>query len=332
MIRIGLVGAGFMGATHATCYQLIENATLAGVADVRPDLAQKVAAEHGCAAFATLEEMLEKIGDQIDAVDICLPTFLHADAAVAALDAGKHVLIEKPLALNLDDGRRVAEAADRSGKQCMVAHVIRFWPQYVYLRRLLESGELGATRNATMWRITGRRKPGSSWREWLYDPKCCGSPAMDLHVHDLDFARSVLGDPTDFAARGTTWDGRMEHLFAQYTFPGGATVNIESGWDLPPGYPFEMGYRWIFQDGALEYRSSTGTTKYLADGTCESIDVPVPQIPDVATVGNVSSILGYFAELSYFIDCIDADRPIAQCGVADSLASLEALLKVVESV
>ena len=333
MIRIGLLGAGFMGSTHAACYGLIENAALVGVADARTELAGEIADKHGCPhpPYRGLREMLDKIGDDIDAVDGCLPTFLHADTAVMALEAGKHTIVEKPLALTVPDGRRVVAAARRSGMQCMVAHVIRFWPEYVYLREVCQSGELGQLRNATMWRITQRRKRGTSWEEWLYEPERCGSPAMDLHIHDLDFARILLGDPTSFAARGTVYDGRMEHLFAQYSFAKGATVNIESGWDFPLNYPFEMGFRCVFEQGALEYRSSAGTKKYLADGTCEEVEVPTPQIPDTGTIGNVASIVGYYAELAYFVGRLDASEPIEVGEAADSLASLEILLKVVRS-
>ena len=331
MIRTGLLGAGFMGSTHATCYGLIENATLVGVADRRPELGGKLADAQGCQAFGTLAEMLDKIGDEIDAVDVCLPTFLHADAAVTALEAGKHTIVEKPLALTVADGQRVVSAARASGKQCMVAHVIRFWPEYVYLRQVFETQALGTLRNANMWRVTQRRKRGTSWEEWLYEPERCGSPAMDLHIHDFDFARRLLGDPTGFAARGSVYDGRMEHLFAHYRFAGGATVNIESGWDFPLDFPFEMGYRCVFEEGTVEYRSGSGTKQYLADGTCEEIDVPKPQIPDTGTIGNVASVAGYYAELAYFVNQLDAGKPIEEAEVADSLASLELLLKVVES-
>jgi len=320
-----------MGSTHATCYGLIENATLAGVADIRPEIGKKVADEQGCPAFATVADMLKEIGDQLDAIDVCLPSFLHADSAVAALEAGKHTLVEKPLALNVAEGRRVVDAARKSGRQCMVAHVIRFWPEYVYLRKVVQSGELGALKNANLWRITQRRKPGTSWEEWLYDPERCGSPAMDLHIHDFDFVRSVLGNPTRHTARGTMYDGRMEHLFGQYGFGNGAVVNIESGWDFPLNYPFEMGYRCVFANGALEYRSASGTKKYLADGTCEEVEIPVPQIPDTGTSGNIASILGYYAELSYFVGQLEADKPIEEGEVADSLTSLEILLKVIET-
>jgi len=333
MIRIGLVGAGFMGSTHSTCYGLIDRAKVVGVADVRPEMAEKAAKEHGCPRFGSLREMLDAIGREIDAVDICLPTYLHAEAAVEALSAGKHAIVEKPLALTGEDGRRIVDAARSAGRQCMVAHVIRFWPEYVWLRRIAENGELGKLLNASMWRLTQRRKPGTSWEEWLYDPARCGSPAMDLHIHDLDFARALLGEPVSFAARGTSSGNRLEHLFAQYTFPGGAVVSIESGWGFPLNYPFEMGYRCAFERGAVEFRSRSGSpTLYRADGSSEEVRVPAPAIPDRATVGNVASILGYYAELSYFVERLEAAEPVGEASVSDSLVSLEVMLDVVDSV
>ena len=329
MIRIGLLGAGFMGSTHATCYGLIEQAEVAGVADLRQDLGQKLAREHGCPWFADLGAMLDALGDELDAIDVCLPTFLHADAAVQALEAGKHAIVEKPLALTVEDGQRVVDAA-ASGRQCMVAHVIRFWPEYLLLRRFVESGELGALRNANLWRLTQRRKPGTSWEEWLYDPSRCGSPAMDLHIHDLDLARRLLGDPLSLSARGVVNEGRMEHLFAQYTFARGAVVNIESGWDYPLNYPFEMGYRCVFERGALDFRSSAPNVWLnRADGTREEIEPPKPRIPDTGTIGNIASIGGYYNELSYFVGQLAAGRPIEEADAADSLASLKLLLDVV---
>ena len=330
MVNIGLLGAGFMGSTHATCYGMMANAKLVGVADLRHELRDKVAEEHGCQGFATLADMLAELGAGVDAIDVCLPTFLHADAAVEALEAGKHTMVEKPLALTVEDGRRVVDAADTSGKQCMVAHVIRFWPEYVYLRRIFESGELGELENASMWRLTQRRKAGTSWEEWLYEPSRCGSPAMDLHIHDLDIARRLLGAPVSYSARGTSYHGRMEHLFAQYTFPNGAVVHIESGWDFPLNYPFEMGYRCVFEKGTVDFRSSAPNIKVnRADGAIEEVEAPKPQIPDSATIGNVSSILGYYSELEYFVSRLDAGETIEEASAADSLASLKLLLDVV---
>ncbi|GAH69462.1 unnamed protein product, partial [marine sediment metagenome] len=264
-------------------YRLIEGAKLTGVADVRAELAERIAREHGCRFYATLDEMLDDLGDEIDAIDICLPTYLHAEAAEKALIRGKNVIVEKPLALTVEGGRRIVEAAHNAGKECMVAHVMRFWPEYVFLREVIRKGELGALSSASFWRITQRRKRGTSWQEWLYDPSQCGSPAMDLHIHDLDFVRSVLGEPISFAARGRTFEGRIEHLFVQYTFPGEVAVHIESGWDFPLNYPFEMGYRCVFEQGALEFQSRTSSTRlYHSDGSSEEVSVPRPEIPDSA--------------------------------------------------
>jgi len=333
MVKIGLVGAGFMGSTHASCYRLIEEAKLAAVADVRTELAERIAKEHGGRHFHTLDDMLNDIGDEIDAVDICLPTYLHAQAAEKALRQGKHTIVEKPLALTVEEGRRVVEAARDAERQCMVANVMRFWPEYIFLRALIRKEQLGRPTSASLWRITQRRKRGTSWQEWLYDPSRCGSPAMDLHIHDLDFARSVLGEPVTFSARGRIFEGRLEHLFAHYTFPGDVPVSIESGWDFPLNFPFEMGYRCVFENGALEFQSRASSTRlYRSDGSSEEVSVPKPRIPDSTTAGNISSILGYYSELAYFVGCINSGRPVEEASAADALRSLDVLLKVVSSI
>jgi len=332
MVRVGLVGAGFMGYTHSLCYGMIEKARVVGVADVRGEMAERVARERSCPRYGSLRTMLAEIGSEIDAVDVCLPTYLHADAAVEALSAGKHVIVEKPLALSKADGERIVEAARSAGRQCMVAHVLRFWPEYVWLREVVERGDLGALLNMSMWRLTQRRKPGTSWQDWLYDPARCGSPAMDLHIHDLDFARALLGEPVSFAARGTVHGNRLEHLFAQYTFPGGKVVSIESGWGFPLNYPFEMGFRCAFERGAIEFRSRSGAPMlYRSDGSSEQVRVPSPAISDRATVGNVASIMGYFAELAYFVERLDAGARVEEADASDALRSLEVMLDVVAS-
>ena len=330
MIRVGLVGAGFMGATHATCYDLLPNATLVGVADLRKELADKIASGHGCPVFPDLPGMLAALGDGIDAVDVCLPTSLHAENAVAALEAGKHCVVEKPLALSIEEGERIVDAARAANRQCMVAHVIRFWPEYQVLRRVVETNDLGSLRNGAFWRITQRRKPGTSWQEWLYDPERCGSPAMDLQIHDLDLVRRLFGDPVSHDARGSMYAGRLEHLFAQYTLPSGGVVSIESGWDYPPDFPFEMGFRCVFEEGALEFRSGSGGAKlYRRSGEQEEPEAPRPDIPDSATQGNIASVIGYYNELAYFVSRLEAGEPVEEGEAADSLVSLRIMLDVI---
>jgi predicted dehydrogenase len=183
-----------------------------------------------------------------------------------------------------------------------------------------------------MWRLTQRRKPGTSWEEWLYDPARVGSPAMDLHIHDLDVARRLFGEPASYASRGTSYGDRMDHLFAQYTFPDGGIVHIESGWDFPLNYPFEMGYRCLFEGGCVDFRSSEpGVFVRRPDGSEERAEPPKPQIPDRDTSGNIASILGYYSEIKYFVDRLEAGRPIEEGNAADSLISLRLLLDVVSA-
>ena len=149
-----------------------------------------MAAPHGASTSATLDGVPE-----VDVVDICLPTDLHADFAVRALQMGKHVVCEKPMAISLAEADRMIEAARKSGRRLMIAHCIRFWPEYVELRRLVESGELGHLLSLSLTRYS----PFPSWGSdnWLADERRAGGAALDLHIHDTDFAAYLMGRAPD---------------------------------------------------------------------------------------------------------------------------------------
>jgi predicted dehydrogenase len=128
MKKIAIVGMGFMGTMHAQIYKQLRDAALVAVVDKRQAKARQVLAKLGIQApvFGTLEAMLRACN--VDAVDICLPTDLHAPFALAAIAAGKHVFCEKPLALTKADGKKIAEAARKAGVFFQVGQCIRFWP------------------------------------------------------------------------------------------------------------------------------------------------------------------------------------------------------------
>jgi predicted dehydrogenase len=149
MIRIGIVGAGAIGAEHARAIATLPGAALTAVYNPRPARAQELAARHGAAACATLDEWIESV----DVVDICSPTDMHAEQTIAALGAGRHVLCEKPIALRVGDGDQVIAAAEAAGTVFMVAHVLRFWPEYRMVQRLIASGGLGAPHTAAARRL-----------------------------------------------------------------------------------------------------------------------------------------------------------------------------------
>ncbi|MFW6065817.1 MAG: Gfo/Idh/MocA family protein, partial [Planctomycetota bacterium] len=181
-VRVGVVGLGMMGRTHLTAYRDIPQADVVALCDSDPDRREgERSAAPGARATGNYRELLEDSG--IDAVDLCVPTHLHATLTVEALEAGKHVFCEKPMALRTDQARAMLAAAETAGRTLMVGHVLRFWPEYVAIKQIIDDGRFGRVRSAALRRISG--PPG--WDAgWYADASLSGSAAMDLHIHDVD--------------------------------------------------------------------------------------------------------------------------------------------------
>ncbi|MFT5462423.1 MAG: putative dehydrogenase, partial [Planctomycetota bacterium] len=184
---------------------------------------------------------------EVDLVSICTHTPSHVDLAIAALKAGKHVLVEKPVALSSKEVRRLARAAERSDKLCMPAMCIRFWPAWRWLWTAIQSGKYGAVRSATFRRLA----PEPSWAKGFYsDTDASGGALFDLHVHDADFVRFCFGEPTSVSSCGTP-----NHLTTQYRFEKGpAHVVAEGGWDHAAGFEFEMNFTVVFEKATADFR------------------------------------------------------------------------------
>ena len=188
-----------MGGCHFYNYEKIENAELVAVCDVRRDVAENKVGDRKINIYTSLDKMLKS--EQLDMIDICTPSFLHKDMAIKLLKAGYHVLCEKPMTLNAKDAKKVVEAAKATDKKFMVAHVVRFMAPYIYLKKTIESGELGKLLRLDMKRISSI--PTWSWEDWMRDEKRSGGVATDLSIHDIDFVQSVLGMPDKISAYKT---------------------------------------------------------------------------------------------------------------------------------
>src|SRR5579862_5830578 len=206
-MRVGVLGRGFMGQTHLKALRQI------------PDV-----------EIAAAREIAQVIADPaVDAVDICLPTNLHAPVAIDALQAGKHVLVEKPMALDVETSHRMIEEARKHGRVLMVAQVLRFFPAYVALGEILRSGRIGPPRSA----IFRRRCGAPAWGAWLTDPKQSGGGAFDLLIHDIDLCLHLFGKPETVSATGyeALADG-VDIITAELHY-GGWTAVITGGWHHP---------------------------------------------------------------------------------------------------
>lgn len=292
MLKVGLVGVGGISGAHIPAWQSMEDVELVALCDVRPE---QMTRYPELRQYTNMDDMLAK--EQLDILDICLPTYLHADAAVKAMERGIHVLSEKPVSLKTEDVHRLYETAKRNNVRFMVAQVLRFWPEYVYLKEIYDSGRYGKLLSGRMARLG--HMPGWSWDNWMKDESRSGLVPFDLHIHDLDFMVYTFGKPkqvSSFRARRPDQDV----FTAVYQFDG-FYVDSEATWYAAP-YPFHATYRFQFEkalivlDGALTVYEVDGKTFTVGADGGETGGIELP--PTNA----------YANEIRYFADCVKAGR------------------------
>lgn len=317
MQGILLVGCGFMGKKHADAYRLLPGAHVVGVVDPRgEELAESLRGSllERVPVFATFESALANV--ECSAVDICLPTDLHRQVAIAAFAAGKHVFCEKPIALTRDDAEAMIAAAREAGRQLMVGHCIRFWPEYVELKRLVDSGERGRLLSLSMARRTGR--PGYSVGDWVNNPARCVGAALDLHIHDTDFLLHLLGAPEAVVSQGLRDETGWSSIATQFLYEG-RIVTAEGAWNYPANWGFQMRFTAVFETAVLDYDSSAAPPLKLSTGEATPVAWTAPEHD------------GFYHELAYFIECLERGAPVAVSTGEQASASLDIILAEIES-
>jgi predicted dehydrogenase len=318
-MKIAVIGLGFMGSTHARALQQLLGATLAAVVSSDPlklsgDLSG-VGGNLGSAAGILDFSAVRKYRDfeaalkdpEIDAVDICLPSDQHFDAAQAAIKAGKHVLVEKPLALDGEEADLLVAEAEKAGCILMTGHVLRFIPEYCELARILNDGRLGPVRTSFF-----RRRCGApAWSRWQTDLSRSGGAVMDLLIHDIDFCLHLYGKPTVVSAVGHVDLSRgIDWVEARISFENTGPVIVTGGWHHPKSYPFRMEFTIVSQGGTLEFRSGDQPLSlYDSTGASETLE----------TGGKDP----FVEELKYFVECVRERRQPALCPPAESAMAVK---------
>ena len=327
MVRIGVIGAGFMGSMHTQCYALLPGVKLVGIADCRKEKAVELADKFGCIAYENAGNLLKN--SEVDAVDICLPTFLHKKWVIKAAKAGKHVLCEKPIALTVKDADKMVEAADKQGVIFMVAQVIRFWPEYVRLKEIYQKGELGRLVSLHLTRLSPT--PTWGWENWLGTSQKSGGALIDLHIHDTDYLQYLLGQPKSLYSVGRKVDEGYWHIMTSFKYPE-MVVTAEGGWDFVDTFPFRMAFVANFEKGVVEYNSMY--TKPFAIYTPGKSEFPqlAPDSPHPSEGGgNISALGGYYNEIKYFVECVEKREKPAVVTPEEARNSLGIALKEFKS-
>lgn len=332
MIKIGIIGAGFMGNVHAACYELLakkKDLKVTAVADADFEKAEKIACKFGAKVFSSGKELIE-YGD-LSVVDICLQTDLHAEYGIMAMEKGLHVFIEKPVCMTEEQAVMLEDAKRKTAVRAAVGHCLRFWPEYMYLKKLADSKGYGEITSAVFKRISP--KPSWSWDNWLIDGKRSGSAALDLHVHDVDFVRYILGVPEVVKSEMVPVNGNNEHIFSLYRYDN-AIVSIEAGWDYPTCMPFVMEYRVNFENATIIFDSTKTPclAVYTNAGEILHPSAETEFFPENQELGgNLSNLAGYFNELNYFLNCLENGEEIKDISLEEGIESFRLTAKGIKA-
>jgi len=323
MIRAGVVGMGFIGQVHAKGYRATEGAQLTAVCDTDETKLKPASKEAGDIAgldksldlsdvelYTDFERMLTEA--KLDAVSIALPTPMHADFTIKALEAGLNVLCEKPMASNVSQCEEMIAAADRTGKILQVGHCIRFWPEYARTKEIIDSGEYGKVKAATFRRVGAL--PKWSRNSWLLDCAQSGGALMDLHIHDSDYVQYVFGMPKAVYTRATNGPGGdFDHVVTQYLYDD-RVITAEGSWLMSPSFGFEMSFCITLQKATIVFDNTRKPTfaVYPFDGDAFS--------PEVEACD------GWWLQIAHFVKAVSGQKVPQITTPADSFNSLKLVL------
>jgi len=324
MVKIGTVGIGFMGMIHYYATKNVEGGEVVAICTRNP---QKLAGDwrdiqgnfgprgdiedlSGIRKYNKIEEMLAD--DDIDMLDICLPTHLHKEASIAGLKAGKHVLVEKPISLSIEDANEMVAAASEAGKYLMVGHVLPFFQEFAYAKKIVESGEYGELQGAHFKRIISQ----PDWSEDIASFENTGGPGIDLHIHDTHFIQLICGMPDSVYSRGILVDDKyVNYVSTHYIYDNKEDLCITSasGALSQAGRAFAHGYEIYLEQATLLFEFAT-----LGD---EPVTSMPPTLLDAdggvhrPDLGEGDPV-GYFTdEIQYVVDAIQkGEEPVALSG------------------
>ncbi len=329
MFKVGLIGCGFMGGTHADCYNEIEGVQLVAVADVRPEKAEEVAKKCGVSEiYSTGVELIQKA--DVDIIDICLPTFLHTEHAELAMKKGVHVFIEKPVCLTKEEGERLLKLEKETGAKVQVGQAMRFCDEWVWLKNAIDSKKYGDLKLLVLQRLSA--SPTWGWENWLHTPERSGSVALDLNIHDVDFVRFLLGEPDSFTAHAERdSEGVIQQIFATFKY-GEKIVSTECCWDYPVDFPFVETYRAKFDKATVVLNAENGLVVYPEEGGQIKPEI-VPSFTGTSdNGGNISDLGCYYNELKYFVEKLKANEPLEIAPLCEGVKSVNLTLDEIASV
>ncbi len=322
-VNIGVVGLGFMGVMHIRAYQQIRNARLVAVCDPVRQPVNGVLTDPGgnvgnaapvkldmkvVKPYRALDELLAD--PNVELVDVCVPTRLHAPTVIPALKAGKHVICEKPLTRTAQEAREIVAVAEKAQGFFMPAMCMRFWPGWSWLKPAIEQNTYGKVLAARFRRVS---EPPGWGRENYFQGAQSGGALLDLHIHDTDFIQFCFGRPRSVFSTGLSkFSGAIDHVVTQYQFDSGIPVVGEGSWLVMPGGGFNMSYTVYFEKAMADFDFTRGPEALKLIEMGKKPRVVKPKGAD-----------GYVGELKHMLDAILTGRPPTVVTIRDALSAVE---------
>jgi predicted dehydrogenase len=325
MKKVAILGFGFMGMTHAENILKNSDLELVAIVDKNPKAVEEklMSASGNFAVGEIKQEKLEKIKrytslddclefEDLDAVHICVHTDLHYEMTRKVLLHGKHVFLEKPFCLDMQQADSLIKLAKEKEKILMVGHVVRFMPPYQKLKKYIDEGTFGKLKFLSMTRFSGV----PAWGEWMDRRVSFGSSGgalFDLLIHDIDFVNSILGMPGSIKCNylpGLL--SKHDYITALWSyFDKDINVKMEGGNIFHSNFPFQAGYMAQFENASIQYSTIKGDVIQIAT------DSKLEELPS----GNAGD--GFYNEIAYFAQCISQNRPPVECMPESSLQTIQ---------
>jgi predicted dehydrogenase len=293
-MRIGIVGVGFMGTTHAAGWA-DTSATITGFTAETQQETGALAKRYSAKVYPSLDKMLA----DVDVVDICSPTHLHHEMALKAAAAGKHIVCEKPLARTTEQAQEIVATCRKAGVQLLVAHVVRFFPEYALAHSTVAEGQIGKPGVIRLHR--GSYRPKKPAGNWFLDEAKSGGILMDLMIHDYDYARWVAGEVETVSARRVTElhpDAPVDYGLVILGHRSGALSHISGAWAYPPP-TFRTHLEIAGDRGLIEFDSDSTAPiqNFIIKSGGDAPDVGLPSSP-VSESPYTTQIKEFYAALT----------------------------------
>lgn len=316
MLKVGIIGAGGIGKVHASAYQGMVNVKLIAVADIRNEAARSVADEFKIKAFNSADELVD-LGE-VDIIDVCTPTSIHKEYVVKAAMAGKHVICEKPIARNLDEAQEMVRVCEKANVKFMVAHVVRFFPEYVKIKELIDRGAVGTPAVVRASRSVG---VVAGWGNWYSNYEMSGGLILELMIHDFDVLRWYFGEVKRVFAAESMQKG-AEYALVAIRFKNGVIAHVEGS--RAHFLNFKATLEIAGDEGLIDFDSNAAKPINVCIGKKGDHDkeITIPLSPTEESP--------YYEELFSFVNCVEKDLEPPINGI-EATKSLKVALAALES-